>query len=80
MGCHGLNAVSGLLIPDLRGSAYLWDAEGWSSIVLGGERAVNGMPKFIDKDDAWAQSIRAYVIQQAWRGKDVQGERMTGAE
>ena len=35
MGCHGLNAVSGLLIPDLRGSAYLRPA-GWNAVVLGG--------------------------------------------
>ncbi len=80
MGCHGLNAVSGLLIPDLRGSAYLWDAEDWSSIVLGGQLADRGMPNFADKDDGWAQSIRAYVIQQAWRGKAVEDERMKGAE
>jgi len=36
MGCHGLNAVSGLLIPDLRGSDYLHDEAGWNAVVLQG--------------------------------------------
>jgi PQQ-dependent dehydrogenase (methanol/ethanol family) len=35
MGCHGLNAVSGLLIPDLRASAFIHDAVGWDSVVRG---------------------------------------------
>ena len=36
MGCHGLNAVSGLLVPDLRGSPYLHDQESWDTVVLEG--------------------------------------------
>ncbi|MEP4148596.1 MAG: PQQ-dependent dehydrogenase, methanol/ethanol family [Halioglobus sp.] len=70
MGCHGLNAVSGLLIPDLRGSAYLHHAEGWQEVVLGGKLRENGMPahdELLVEDES--EAIRAYVIQQAWRGK-----------
>lgn len=70
MGCHGLNAVSGLLIPDLRGSAYLHHAEGWQEVVLGGKLRANGMPahdELLVEDES--EAIRAYVIQQAWRGK-----------
>ena len=36
MGCHGLNAVSGLLIPDLRGSAYLHGGAARDSVVQDG--------------------------------------------
>jgi mono/diheme cytochrome c family protein len=70
MGCHGLNAVSGLLIPDLRGSAYLWDEKGWEDVVLRGQLKERGMAAFGDNITAeQAQAIRAYVIQQAQRGK-----------
>ena len=70
MGCHGLNAVSGLLIPDLRGTAYLWDKQGWSDIVHDGARANKGMPNFGEHlSEEEVQAIRSYVIQQAHRGK-----------
>jgi len=72
-GCHGLNAVSGLTIPDLRGSGWLHDASGWSNVVLKGALAVNGMPsfeKFLSEEEA--QAVRAYVIQEAWRGLENQ--------
>ncbi|MCB1842151.1 MAG: PQQ-dependent dehydrogenase, methanol/ethanol family [Halioglobus sp.] len=70
LGCHGLNAVSGLLIPDLRGSAYLWDAEGWQDVVRGGALQARGMASFGDNvSAAEADAIRHYVIQQAHRGQ-----------
>ncbi len=72
MGCHGLNAVSGLLIPDLRGSGFIHDEQAWRSVVLEGALAQRGMANFsftLDEDDA--EAIRAYVIQQAQRGRDL---------
>ena len=73
MGCHGLNAVSGLLIPDLRGSAYLHDPAGWNAVVLGGALKANGMAAFGQwLDEAQASAIRDYIIQQAWRGQNLQ--------
>ncbi|GAB5449732.1 MAG: PQQ-dependent methanol/ethanol family dehydrogenase [Halioglobus sp.] len=70
MGCHGLNAVSGLTIPDLRGSAYLWDPKGWDDVVLGGKLRDRGMASFADNvTPEQSAAIRAYVIQQAHRGK-----------
>ena len=73
MGCHGLNAVSGLIIPDLRGSAYLWDDKGWDEVVLGGKLRDKGMASFDNNLDAdESRAIRAYVIQQAQRAKDLQ--------
>jgi len=73
MGCHGLNAVSGLLIPDLRGSGLLWDGGSWDKVVREGILRDRGMAAFgehINPDDS--QAIRAYVIQQAHRGVKVQ--------
>jgi quinohemoprotein ethanol dehydrogenase len=73
MGCHGLNAVSGLLVPDLRGSAFLWDEAGWEAVVRGGQLKDRGMASFADNISAeQAQAIRAYVIQQAHRGQALQ--------
>ena len=73
MGCHGLNAVSGLLIPDLRGSGYLWNEEAWESVVRGGLLKDRGMASFADNiSAAQAEAIRAYIIQQAHRAQAVQ--------
>ena len=69
MGCHGTNAVSGLLVPDLRASALLHSAEAWDSVVLDGARVEAGMPPFGEYlDENESDAIRAYVISQAWRG------------
>lgn len=73
MGCHGLNAVSGLVIPDLRGSGYLWDEAAWDNVVLGGALKDRGMASFasnISKEQSHA--IRSYIIQQAKRGQALQ--------
>jgi len=79
MGCHGLNAVSGLIIPDLRGSAWLHDPDGWNSVVREGLFAKSGMANlsaFLDRQQS--EAIRAYIIQQAWRGKELRdGEQAT---
>jgi mono/diheme cytochrome c family protein len=73
MGCHGLNAVSGLLIPDLRGSAYLWDENGWDEVVRGGILKDKGMASFSNNLSAkQSLAIRAYVIQQAHRALALQ--------
>ena len=73
MGCHGLNAVSGLLTPDLRGSPYLHDEAGWNAVVMEGAMSKKGMPSLatiIDADEN--EAIRAYVVEQAWRAKRLQ--------
>jgi len=73
MGCHGLNAVSGLLIPDLRGSAYLWDGKAWETVVRGGQLKDRGMASFAENISAeQSEAVRAYVIQQALRGQALQ--------
>jgi PQQ-dependent dehydrogenase (methanol/ethanol family) len=79
MGCHGLNAVSGLLIPDLRGSGLLHSAQAWDSVVLGGALRERGMAAFgTTLDKAESEAIRAYVIEQAWRGKKLRQQASSG--
>jgi PQQ-dependent dehydrogenase (methanol/ethanol family) len=73
LGCHGLNAVSGLLIPDLRGSGLLHDAEAWDRVVLDGLLKDRGMAAFGDVfTREQSQAMRAYVIEQARRGQALQ--------
>ena len=78
MGCHGLNAVSGMLIPDLRGSAYLHNQEAWDSVVRNGALRKNGMAAFAKQVSAdQSAAIRAYIIQQAERGLALEQAKMT---
>ena len=73
MSCHGLNAVSGLMIPDLRGSARLWDEADWHRVVMQGSLGNNGMPDmspYIDREES--EAVRAYVTQQAHRAADLE--------
>jgi mono/diheme cytochrome c family protein len=81
MGCHGLNGVSGLLIPDLRGSAYLWDEQDWNDVVLGGKLKDKGMASFAGHvSEQQSLAIRAYLIQQAERGLALQEAAATASE
>jgi PQQ-dependent dehydrogenase (methanol/ethanol family) len=81
MGCHGLNAVSGLLIPDLRGSAYLGNPPAWQAVVADGVLKDRGMAAFDDVlTEQQIEAIRAYVIQQSWRGLEVQKARKQGKQ
>ncbi|MFT5441643.1 MAG: quinohemoprotein ethanol dehydrogenase [Myxococcota bacterium] len=76
MGCHGLNGVSGLLVPDLRGSALIHDAGAWRDVVRGGILRAKGMASFATEvDDNEAEALRAYIIAQAIRGQKVRQGR-----
>jgi quinohemoprotein ethanol dehydrogenase len=66
-GCHGEGAVSGLL-PDLRYSAALVDADLWKGIVIDGalrDQGMIGFAKWLKPDDA--EAIRAYVMGESRR-------------
>ena len=76
MGCHGLNAVSGLLISDLRGSAYIHDPTGWDSVVRDGALRARGMASFASElDREESASIRAFIIDEAQKAKARQASR-----
>jgi quinohemoprotein ethanol dehydrogenase len=64
--CHGFNAASANVIPDLRRSAFLKSPEGWKSVVLGGALASRGMiswKEFVTPDQS--EAIRAYLGEKA---------------
>lgn len=64
--CHGIQAQSSGLVPNLKYSGALADANLWRDIVLNGALAEAGMPNFgkaLDEDTA--EAIRAYLIHQA---------------
>ena len=66
--CHGISAVGGGLIPDLRHSGALHSAELWQDVVIDGALVERGMIAFSDVLSAEeAESIRAYVIAEAQR-------------
>jgi len=72
--CHGGNAVSGGIVPDLR---YRIEAlaPAWQAIVMDGALAANGMPAwkgYLSPDEA--EAIRAYVAHEATLGH-ARGER-----
>jgi mono/diheme cytochrome c family protein len=65
--CHGNAAVSaGGVIPDLRWSKALGDAEAWKKIVIDGSRAEQGMVSYAPVLSAeQAEAVRAYVVSRA---------------
>lgn len=63
--CHGIDAVSGGITPDLRRTTAEVH-EQLVSIVLGGSRAQLGMPRFDDKlDEDDVRLIQGYILQRA---------------
>jgi mono/diheme cytochrome c family protein len=68
--CHGGNAISGGIVPDLRYS-IAERAPFWQSIVIDGSLAENGMPawkEFMTDDEA--DAIKAYVIHESTLGHE----------
>jgi PQQ-dependent dehydrogenase (methanol/ethanol family) len=64
--CHGAGVVGVGLLPDLRRSPYLHDAEAFSQVVIGGALAPSGMASFASVlDQEQAQAVRAYIIMRA---------------
>lgn len=64
--CHGIAAVTGGVLPDLRRSAMLQDAGTWRALVVDGALASRGMPNFgTHVSPEAAEEIRAYVARQA---------------
>ncbi|MFT5655182.1 MAG: quinohemoprotein ethanol dehydrogenase [Arenicella sp.] len=69
--CHGDQAFSSGLVPNLRFSAITPNAQAWQTVVREGALAASGMPNFSEAIDAdTAEAIRAYVISEANSGRD----------
>jgi mono/diheme cytochrome c family protein len=76
--CHGFNAISGGVVPDLRYSSYLNNFS-WYDIVVRGALQSRGMVSFgntITRDQATA--IREYVIARAHESQEAQAEGGNG--
>jgi PQQ-dependent dehydrogenase (methanol/ethanol family) len=66
VGCHGVAAIGGGVIADLRKSAKLGDPAAWAEVVIDGSLRAQGMPALGDLlTPEAAELIRAYVIRQA---------------
>ena len=69
--CHGFGAAGGDILPDLRRAVALTDKALWQSIVQDGALRHLGMVGFANYfSPADAETIRAYVSQQAGRLRD----------
>ncbi len=68
--CHGPGAVGNGVLPDLRKSASIADADTWKSVVIDGVLKGNGMVSFASVlSPQEAEQMRAYVISRAHYAK-----------
>ena len=64
--CHGVGAISGGVLPDLRHSAIAGSADAFSGVVLGGNLLDKGMASFAEVlGEEEAEAIRAFIAFQA---------------
>ena len=68
--CHGPGAVGNGVLPDLRKSATIANADTWKSVVIDGVLKGNGMVSFASVlSPQEAEQMRAYVISRAHYAK-----------
>ncbi len=73
-GCHAAGAMSANVVPDLRRSGVLSDADAWRSVVIDGVLSGIGMVSFRNRLSAdEAEQIRAYVQMQARKRSQQEG-------
>jgi quinohemoprotein ethanol dehydrogenase len=63
--CHGWNAVSAGMAPDLRASPILASGDAFAEVVRNGALQKNGMPVFEHLLDEQLLAIRHYVRREA---------------
>ena len=73
MVCHGFDAISPGMAPDLRASALLGSAEAFADVVRDGSRQRNGMPAYRHLTDEQLLKIRHYVRGEAQRALQTAG-------
>lgn len=72
--CHGDAAIGSTVLPDLRRSAMLENAEAWKSIVHDGALTDNGMVGFaVSLSPEQVEGLRQYVIHRATEDKALGG-------
>lgn len=63
--CHGFDAISPGMAPDLRASALVGSAEAFAEVVRNGALQENGMPAFAHLSDDQLLRIRHYLRREA---------------
>ena len=63
--CHGGEAISGGIAPDLRASPVVLSEEGFRAVLRDGVRRPLGMPSFAGLSDQQYLELRHYIRQQA---------------
>jgi len=63
--CHGFDAISPGMAPDLRASPVLASTDAFADVVRNGSRKENGMPRFAHVSDEQLLKIRHYVRREA---------------
>jgi PQQ-dependent dehydrogenase (methanol/ethanol family) len=64
--CHGAGAIGVGILPDLRRTPFLHDAEAFSQVVIGGALEPSGMASFAEVlDREQAAAIQAFIILRA---------------
>ena len=64
--CHGFDAVSANIVPDLRRSPFLTSRTGWQQVVIGGALTARGMISWKEfVTPAQAEAVRAFVGDRA---------------
>jgi quinohemoprotein ethanol dehydrogenase len=69
--CHGPNAVSGGLAPDLRASPVVLTRESFADVLRSGSRRTRGMPSYQNLNDAQLDALRHYIRSRAAAKPDV---------
>jgi PQQ-dependent dehydrogenase (methanol/ethanol family) len=69
--CHGVDAVSGGVLPDVRHSAFNASQDAWKGVLIDGALQDLGMVSFAEVlSDQDAEAIRAYVVRRANESAD----------
>ena len=63
--CHGADAVSGGLTPDLRTSPVVLSEQAFMDVVRDGSKRDNGMPSYSSLTDNQLKALRHYIREQA---------------